>query len=130
MATDGGFWESAGTMAAVVVPLVSVPLTVLTFHLRSLRESQDARIAEIRERLQANEQRLADCRSGLCDVQRNYVTKEDWLRELLAARRRLEDLTEAVVRCRTVVETMGSARGPGGETAAAPAGRDHREEAS
>ncbi len=108
MTTSGGFWEAAGTFAAVIVPLVSVPLTVLTFYLRSLRESQDARISEVRERLQASEQRLADCREGLCDIQRNYVTKEDWLRELLAVRRRLEALSDAVARCRTLAESHGA----------------------
>jgi len=109
------FWELAGTFLTVLTPLVAVPLTVITFHLRSLGAHQTARHAELLRRCEAAEGLIADLRRTVAEFQRDYTTKEEWLRECLHARRLLEQLSETTVRLETTLSGMGPGRNPAAE---------------
>lgn len=43
----------------------------------------------------------------LAEFERDYTTKEEWLRECMLARRSLEQLNEAAVRMETTVQIFG-----------------------
>lgn len=47
--TSTSGWESTAVLVAVLAPLVGIPLTALTFYLRSLREQQAQWFSEDRK---------------------------------------------------------------------------------
>ena len=98
--------ESAGTLLTILTPLVAVPLTMITFYLRSLREHQISRHAEVVRRLESAESALGELRKALTEFERDYTSKEEWLRECMLARRTLEQLREATVRIETTVQNL------------------------
>ncbi len=109
--TLASFWESGGTYLTVLTPLVAVPLTVITFYLRAIREHQLSWHAEWTRRLERVEGATGELRKALADLERDYATKEEWLRECLHSRRRLEQLTEATVRLEALLEHGRSSEG-------------------
>ena len=98
------FLESAGTLLTILTPLVAVPLTVITFYLRSLREHQVSWHAELVRRVESVEASALDLHKALTEFERDYTTKEEWLRECMLARRTLEQLSETTVRLETMVQ--------------------------
>lgn len=102
--------ESAGTFLTILTPLVAVPLTVITFYLRSLREHQVSWHADLIRRVESIELSVAELRRALADFERDYTTKEEWLRESTIARGTLERLAESTVRMETQLQN-GWARG-------------------
>ncbi len=97
--------ESGGTLLAVLTPLVAVPLTVITFYLRSLREHQVTWHSELVRRFETVEASVTDLRKIVSEFERDYTSKEEWLRECMQARHTLEQLKEASVR---LDATMGN----------------------
>ena len=97
--------ESGGTLLAVLTPLVAVPLTVITFYLRSLREHQVTWHSELVRRFETVEASVTDVRKIVAEFERDYTSKEEWLRECMHARRTLEQLKETSVR---LDATMGN----------------------
>src|SRR3972149_430077 len=97
------FWELGGTFLTVLTPLVAVPLTVITFYLRSIREHQVSWHAQWVRRLEAAGGSTMELRRTVGEFERDYATKEEWLRECMYARRKLEQLGETVVRLETTV---------------------------
>lgn len=91
-------WTSLAGLIAVLAPLIGVPLALITFYLRSLRETQQSWAAEFRRRLAALESALRDLHRADADFARDFTTKEEWLREVLHARRLFERLTERTCR--------------------------------
>ena len=85
--------EQIGILLSILVPLVAVPLTVITFYLRSLREHQLTRQQELAQRLDEQTRAWEVLRRSVAEFERDYTTKEEWLRECLHARRVLERLT-------------------------------------
>jgi hypothetical protein len=126
--------ELAGTLLTILTPLVAVPLTVITFYLRSLREHQVSRHADLARRVEAAESNLSELRRMLAEFERDYTTKEEWLRECMLARRSLEHLNEAAVRTDTTVGELRRCMrwrptGPGNEAVLAedrPCPGDHK----
>ena len=96
--------ESAGTFLAVLTPLLAVPLTVIVFYLRSLREHQTAWHADSVSRVASMDSAVADIRRLVAEFERDYTTKEEWLRECMHARRTLEQLTQTTIRIETLLE--------------------------
>jgi len=96
--------ESAGVLLTVLTPLVAVPLTLITFYLRSLREHQVTLQAQLERRMDACESAVGQLRKSLDDMEREYTTKEEWLRECLHTRRALEQLTASTVRIEALLE--------------------------
>ncbi len=100
------FWEMGATFLAVVTPLVAVPLTVLTFYLRSIREHQLTWQGELVRRCDGVESLAKELRRAFSEFERDCVTKEEWLRECMHARRTLERLTEVTAGLDATVKTL------------------------
>lgn len=98
--------ESAGPLLTVLTPLVAVPLTVITFYLRSLREHQVSWHADLVRRVESVEASVATVREAVAEFERDYTTKEEWLRECMMARRTLEQLCETTVRIETTMQGL------------------------
>jgi len=95
--------ETFGAVLAVVTPLIAVPLTLITFYLRSLREHQLTTHAQLERRMEQCESGLQEWRRMLGGFERDFTTKEEWLRECMHARRQLEELSAAVIRIETTL---------------------------
>ncbi len=91
-------------LVAILAPLVGVPLTVITFHLRAIREHQATRYQDTVRRIDAVEESIRTLTWSINDFERDYATKEEWLRESLHARRQLERLTEMMARVQADLE--------------------------
>jgi len=81
---------------AIAMPLAAATLSVVVFYLRSLREHQIQQHAELVRRLERIEEESERLRRTLRETERMFASKEEWLRETMFARRRLEVLTRAV----------------------------------
>ncbi|MFQ5462663.1 MAG: hypothetical protein ACE5E5_08560 [Phycisphaerae bacterium] len=91
-------------LLALLAPLFGVPLTVITFYLRSIRDQHAAWRGECMRRMKAVESVAGQLERTVAGFQREFATKEEWLRESLQARADLRRLTEAVVRVETQFE--------------------------
>lgn len=98
--------ELITALLAVLAPLVGVPLGIITFYLRALRDDQRTRHTDLARRLDILEAAAPALRENLADVERNYTTKEEWLRELMLARARLEKLAAVAARLQAVEEQL------------------------
>lgn len=97
-------WEQAGVLVGILSPLVGVPLLMITLYLRAIREHQTNAKAEITQRIQTMEAAIRDLLKSTADFEREYTTKEEWVRESMFARQRLEKLTELVTRIEAELE--------------------------
>jgi len=123
----GDFWVEVGPIIAVMAPLVGVPLTVITFYLRALRDQQVSWHSELLRRFEALDRANADLCRHVDEFERDYTTKEEWLRECLHARRVLENLTETTVRLdATMTGVLATLRGLPSERRS-PAEHAHRD---
>ena len=103
---QGGFLETAGPLLTVLTPLVAVPLTVITFYLRALREAQTSFQADLSRRVDALDAASQALHRRLTQFERDYATKEEWLRECMHSRGRLEQLAASAVRLESAVEHL------------------------
>ncbi len=87
-------WETGQMIVAALAPLVAVPLGVITFYLRSLYENQMNRHAELVRRFELVERISSDLTKTVSSFALDYTTKEEWLRECMYARGRIERLAE------------------------------------
>jgi len=92
----------------ILTPLVAVPLTVITFYLRSLREHQLSRYAELARRIEQVEGGRADMLGQIKNFERDYATKEEWLRECMHARSRLDQLADGALRMEMLFQASSS----------------------
>lgn len=90
----GWSWESSQLVLAVLAPLVGVPLGVITFYLRSLYDYQMNRHAELVRRFELVERRTGELSRTVSGFALEYTTKEEWLRECMYTRGRIERLVE------------------------------------
>jgi len=97
-------WEQLGLLVGVLSPLVGVPLGVITLYLRALREHQTTTMAEMGRRIETIERSINDLLRATADFEREYATKEEWVRESMLARQRLEHLTEMTTRIEAELE--------------------------
>lgn len=97
-------WGSMAVLVGVLSPLVGVPLTAITLYLRAIREHQTAGAAEVMHRIENVERSIRDLSRSMTDIERDYATKEEWLRESMHARQQLERLTEVMVKVQTELE--------------------------
>lgn len=91
-------WEQLGLVVGVLSPLVGVPLGVITLYLRAIREQQTASAGEMLRRIETLETSISGVLRATADFEREYATKEEWVRESMLARQRLERLTEMTTR--------------------------------
>ncbi|NOX59715.1 MAG: hypothetical protein GXP29_12790 [Planctomycetes bacterium] len=101
-------WELTAAGLAVVAPLVAVPLTVMTFYLKGLREQQAGRFSDLADRVNSTSEGLRRVLDDVALMQRNYTTKEEWLRETMWARGKIESLCASVMRVEAELESHGS----------------------
>jgi len=112
-------WEQVGLLVAVLSPLVGIPLTVITLYLRAIREHQTNTMSEVTHRIETMEASVRDLLRCTAAFERDYTTKEEWVRESMLARQRLERLTEMVTRIQSDLENgQGVAAELGRATAA------------
>ncbi len=117
------FVESAGALLTILTPLVAIPLTVITFYLRSLREHQVSWHRDLVRRVESVEASTLALRTTIGELERDFTTKEEWLRECMAARRTLEKLSETTVRIETTMQGLLLSEHPRRTTENVPAGR-------
>jgi DNA-binding transcriptional regulator YbjK len=98
-------WEMISAFVGVLSPLVGVPLVAITFYLRAIREHQTTAMAEVTHRMDAMEASIRSLSGATAEFEREYATKEEWVRESMLARQRLERLTEMVARIQAELET-------------------------
>jgi len=106
----GTIVESSSAILTLVTPLIAVPLTAMTFYVRSLREQHDAALAGLIRRFEVVDSAVAELRRMLLAFERDYTTKDEWLRECMLARRTLDQLSETAVRLETLFERTPSRR--------------------
>ncbi len=97
-------WEQVGILVCVLSPLVGVPLGAITLYLRAIRENQSIWMAEMSRRIETMEASIQHLLRSTADFEREYATKEEWVRESMLARQRLERLTEMVARIEAELE--------------------------
>jgi len=100
-------WEQVGVLVGVLSPLVAVPLMVITLYLRAIREHQTTAMAEMSHRIETMEATIRDLLRSTADFEREYATKEEWVRESMVARQGLQRLTEMVARIETELAGRG-----------------------
>lgn len=105
-------WSDASMALGILTPLVVVPLGVITFYLRGLREQQNAVRSDLAGRIdQLDEVQRAVTRQ-FAEFERHVTSKEDWLRESMLARHNLERLTKAFARLEGALEATDDPRRP------------------
>ena len=92
-------------LLGVMAPLVGIPLMVIMMYLKAIREHQATTMAEITRRIDAMEASIRDLLRSTADFEREYTTKEEWVRESMLSRQQLERLTEIVTRIEAELET-------------------------
>jgi len=97
-------WEQVALLVGVLSPLVGVPLTVISLYLRAIREHQTVSLQEMAHRIETMESSVRDLLKASADFEREYTTKEEWVRESMLARQGLERLTEIVTRIEAELE--------------------------
>ena len=112
-------WQTMGILLAALGPLTGVPLTMVAFYLRGLREQQRQRNEEAARRVEAVEDDLRAVRISLGRFERDYTRKEEWLRESMPARQQLERLTEMMARIESQLEHSNGLAGQIGRAVAA-----------
>lgn len=97
-------WQTIGILVSVLSPLVGVPLIMITLYLRTIREHQTSTLAELTHRIQTIEASIHDLIKATAGFEREYTTKEEWLREAMFARQRLESLNETMAKIHCELE--------------------------
>ncbi len=97
-------WQTWGAIIGTVVPLLGVPLAVITLYLKSIRDYQADRCEGIEGRVTHLDSGFHEVSRRIGEFERDFATKEEWLRESMHARKQLEKLTELVTRIQVSVE--------------------------
>ena len=83
---------------AILTSIMVIPLGVITFSLRALREQQSAGRSDLTRRIESNEGELQRLNERLASFDRDYATKEDWLRECMLARHDIARMSRTLAR--------------------------------
>ena len=98
---------------------------------RAIRDHQTSTKAEITQRIETMEAAIRDLLKSTAEFEREYTTKEEWVRESIFARQRLEKLTELVTRIETELENGHGVAAEMGRIATAITemvqGKEHRQ---
>ncbi len=97
-------WEPFAQLLGIVMPLVVVPLTVMIFYLRAVREHQTVKHREIGRMMESCRREMSELRRTVSLIERDFTTKEEWLRESMLARQTMERLTENLARAQAEIE--------------------------
>jgi hypothetical protein len=91
-------WPSVTSLVAVLAPLVAAPMGLVVLYLKAVHDGLTQRSHELSRQLERCSERLMRLGDELSAVQRNYTTKEEWLRESLLTRQTLEQIRQTLVR--------------------------------
>ena len=97
-------WRTLAAIIATMVPLLGLPLAIITLYLKTIRDYQVGRCEGIEDRLSHLDAAFHDVTRQVGEFERDFTTKEEWLREAMHARRQLEKLTELVTRIQADIE--------------------------
>ncbi len=97
-------WKTLGAIIGAMVPLLGLPMVMITLYLKSIRDYQVDRCEGIEDRLDNLNAAFHNVTGRVGEFERDYTTKEEWLRESMLARRQLEKLTELVTRIQVEIE--------------------------
>ncbi len=97
-------WSSTVVTLATLTPLIGVPLTMITLYLKGIRDYQIRRYEDIESRVNHLDETMHGVSQTIRGFERDYTTKEEWLRESMHARQQLEKLTELVTRIQVEME--------------------------
>lgn len=106
----------------ILAPLIAVPLTMIVFYLRTIREHQLTRERDFQRRLDGLERHAFRVQARFQDIERSYALKEEWVRESIRMRNQIERLLEKVA-CLDAVGVaprLGGCGGGGRPNGAAP----------
>jgi hypothetical protein len=79
-------WDQLGIVVGALSPLVGVPLVMITLYLRAIREHQTQSMATVSHRIEIIELSIRDLLRSTADLDREFATKEEWVRESMLAR--------------------------------------------
>jgi len=100
----GPVGQDFAQLLGVIMPLVAVPLTVMIFYLRAVREHQTVKHREYDQTMEAFRREVTELRRTVSLIERDFATKEEWLRESMLARQTMERLTESLARAQAELE--------------------------
>jgi|GEM_PF-727690 len=112
-------WGQIAVMVGVLSSLLGAPLAAITMYLRTIRDQQSSTMLELANRIERIETSIRDLLQSTSEFEREYATKEEWVRESMLARQRLERLTELVTRIQAELESGQSMAAQLGQAAAA-----------
>jgi hypothetical protein len=98
-------WEQTSLMVGVLSSLVGAPMVLIALYLRGLREHQAHSLADVCRRIDVVEAAIRDLMKSTADLDREFATKEEWVRESMLARQGLERLMEMVTRIQSELES-------------------------
>ncbi|MFQ5425067.1 MAG: hypothetical protein ACE5F9_13960 [Phycisphaerae bacterium] len=98
-------WQLITTVLAGISALTGVPLTIVVFYLRAIREDQRSTLAGIARRVAIVEADRRCTDRAISDIERSYTTRAEWVRENMLARKQLARLTELLARVETELES-------------------------
>jgi len=98
-------WNTIAALAGILGPLVGVPMSAMTLYLRSIKENQERRERESLQRFCGLESQIREIERQMGEFERQYTTKEEWLRETMLARRQLERLMEMMAKVQARLES-------------------------
>ncbi len=90
--------NSIATLLTILAPVIVIPMTVLTFYLRSLRDIHTLHYDGCMRRMESLEASVVELRHQVAVWQRDFTCKEEWLRECMYARKRIEHWSEVTSR--------------------------------
>lgn len=103
------------SVSSVVTPVAAALMSVIVFYLRSMREHQLQQHAEALRRVDLLEQEVRRLARTTREIERTYATKEEWLRESMSARRRVEGIQGDVMHLRATIAVRTRGKGSCGE---------------
>ncbi len=103
------------SVTSVVTPVAAALMSVIVFYLRSLREHQLQQHAEALRRIDLLEQEVRRLARTAREIERTYATKEEWLRESMSVRRRVEGIQSDVLHLRATIAVRTRGKGSCGE---------------
>ena len=90
--------NSIATLLSILAPVIVIPMAVLTFYLRSMRDIHTLHYKACMRRMESLEASTMELRRQVTAWQRDFTSKEEWLRECMHARKRIEHWSEVTSR--------------------------------
>jgi len=97
-------WQLIATVLAGISTLAGVPLTIVVFYLRAIREDQRTTLAGLAHRVTIVEADRRRTDRTINEIERSYTTRAEWVRENMLARKQLARLTELLARVEAELE--------------------------